>query len=176
MPLPAYMSIKDKDGNDLTSGAATIESLGADYDPDFEDECRVWAWSASVAQDYTPGGEYGNSPRKIQPVTFVKAVDKATPLLWESVMHMNPLDTIKMRFYRSTPGAAGNEEYFMCEWTDCKLVTGRTFYDVSGMFSEEGAGSGPVLEEWGFIFKKATFEHMSASSSASFDWAKTTTS
>jgi type VI secretion system secreted protein Hcp len=102
MAMPIYMRIKGSVTGDFIGGCTVAE---------YQDAIQVRALShnITVPTDESTGAHIGK--RVHAPLTILKDMDSATPLLYMALTNHEELD-VELFWYRHEPSSGGEEHYF----------------------------------------------------------------
>lgn len=165
MPMPAYLTIEGATQGLITQGATTFDSITNEWQAGHEDEIMVQSFSHNVITPRDPqsGGPTGG--RIHQPFTFVCTLNKAVPLLYNSLATGEILTNVTLKWYR--PQASEQVHFFTtkleealivdigCEMPHCKDVDFKDFTQ---------------LVQVKMTYRKIVWEHVVAGTSGSDDW------
>eukprot|EP00903_Cladosiphon_okamuranus_P000861 g859.t1 len=161
----AYMTIKGATQGDMTADATTGDSIGNLWQEGHEGESLVYAFEQNAVVPRDPQSGSVIATRRHMPTTFMKPVDKATPLMWQALATGETLE-IEVQFWR-TSTAGVQEHYYTIKFTDAVLVEGKTILpDVN----DEANASRGDTDKWSFTYRKAEWTHEKAGTSASDDY------
>eukprot|EP00903_Cladosiphon_okamuranus_P001345 g1343.t1 len=161
----AYMTIKGATQGDMTADATTADSIGNLWQQGHEGESLVYAFEQNAVVPRDPQSGSVIATRRHMPTTFMKPVDKATPLMWQALATGETLE-IEVQFWR-TSTAGVQEHYYTIKFTDAVLVEGKTILpDVN----DEANASRGDTDKWSFTYRKAEWTHEKAGTSASDDY------
>jgi len=169
MPNVIYMSIDTADGDTLSEGASSEESIGAFYKSGHEDEIFVTGFDhkVSIPTDRLTGQVTGN--RKHEYLKVRKLIDKSSPLLFQCLAEPKHLSCI-LNFYRSADTGSDGQpvHYYTIELEGAKIVDIRT---VSPDFLDPANDEMNAYEEVCLTYSSITWNHEVASSTAIDNWA-----
>lgn len=133
--LNIYVFINDIPGSVTRQGReGSIEVFGFNHE-------------VNLSLDSTTSTRIGR--REHQPMTFVKAIDKSSPLLMDALVK-NRTFNATIRFYR--PSSTGLEEhYYTIQLTQARVVSVKT---VMLNNEEDAYTSFPVMEEVSLIYRE----------------------
>ena len=86
-----------------TQGAIKGSSGKKQGSLDFSKGMECHAFSYEVKSQFDAGSGQLTGRRQHNPVTIVKEVDKASPLLWQALCSNEGFRTVKLQFYKPTP-------------------------------------------------------------------------
>ena len=149
------------DGNDI-EGESTIASL----DREGTIECVSFFYELNTPRETATGALTGR--RQHGPLTFVKRIDKTTPLVLKALAQNEPISGI-FRFYRPNPDGAGTEEhYYSILFENSFVATVRQ--EQSNILYPETAGL-PVMERISFVFRDITWTYEIGGATHTDSWA-----
>jgi type VI secretion system secreted protein Hcp len=90
--------------------------------------------------------------RQHKPVRIVKAIDKATPLLYRAIARNETLPTVVLRFFKTS--SQGKVQYYTVTLTDASVAGIRQWKPNTRDASADRAGD---LEEVSFIYRSITW-------------------
>jgi len=161
----AYMKIEGATQGDMTADATTADSIGNLWQEGHEGQCLVYKFEQNAIVPRDPQSGSIIATRRHMPTTFVKPLDKATPLMWQALATGEALK-IKVDFWR-TSTAGVQEHYFSIEFEDAVLVEGKTMQpDVN----DEASATRGDLDQWSFTYRKAIWTHEVGGTNASDDY------
>jgi len=165
-----YIKIKGATQGEITSDASTAASIGNIWQEGHEGESLVFAFRSNAIVPRDPNSGTAIGTRRHEPATFVKPLDKASPMLWQALATGENLEC-ELHFWR-TSTAGTQEHYFTIKWTDAVLVEGKTMIPDTNDTANDSRGH---QEEWSFTYRKCDWTHEKAGTSASDDWRKPVT-
>jgi len=163
-----YITI-DKAGENLTEGASDKPSLGAAWDEDHVDESKVFAFESGALIAVDPNTGNLDGPRRRQPVKVVKALDKASPKLWDLMGRQEDGSDVTITLKLFHMGVGQREHCYTIEWKNCIFVEGKTVLPDVNDSATDGT---PLLEEWSFIYSEANWTHETGGTSGSYTYNK----
>lgn len=139
------------DGNDV-EGESTITSM------EREDtiECFGFQYDLTTPRDEATGALMGR--RQHSPITIIKRIDRSTPLLYKALCLNEPVTSAEFRFYRPSPGGAGDEEHFYTILLENGYVN-----DIRSV--------GRGLERVSFVFQDITWTYEIGGATHKDSWA-----
>lgn|SRR5690625_1307636 len=169
MPTDIYMTIEDAEGNALTEGASSEESIGAFYKESHEDEILVLAFEHKVrvpTDDRT--GERTGNPRH-EHMTITKLIDKSSPLLWGALGQNSSLNVL-IHFYRGADAGSGGEpvHYYTIELEGAKL---NRIEMISPDIMDPDSDRYMAHERIALTYNSITWEHEVCSTNATTKWS-----
>ncbi len=169
MPSEIFLTIETEDGESLSEGSSSEDSIGAFAKTEHEDEIFVIAFDhkATIPTDRLSGQVMGN--RKHEYLEIRKLIDKSSPLLFQCIAEPKAL-TCTLEFFR--PADTGSDgqpvHYYTIELEGAKIVSIRTC--SPNMLDPDNDGF-PAFEEVRFTYNSITWSHEIASSTAIDNWA-----
>ncbi|TWI93258.1 type VI secretion system secreted protein Hcp [Roseibium hamelinense] len=167
----AYAKISGATQGDISKDATTADSIGNSWQEGHEDECLVYNFEMNAIVPRDPNSGTAIGTRRHQPSSFIKPLDKASPLLWQALATGENLE-IEVAFWR-TSTAGQQEHYFTVKYTDAVLVEGK--HMLPDVNDDKNASRGD-LDQWFFSYRKAEWTHEKAGTSGSDDWRAPVTS
>lgn len=169
MPTDIYVTIEDEEGNNLTEGASSEESIGAFHKESHEDEILVLAFNHNVVvptDDRT--GERTSNPRHSK-LTLTKLVDKSSPLLWGALQQNSGLN-VTIEFYRGADAGSGGEpvHFYTIELEGAKI---NAIENVSPDIMDPENDKYMAYEKVGMTYNSITWEHEVCSTNATCKWS-----
>jgi len=172
MAFVAYMTITGAVQKDLHPTASTNKSIGqvSTGNADYADKITVLGFSSSIVipRDMVTG--VSTSSQVLEPVTFSKYFDKASPLLWQALATNELLTEIACEFWRPNyEGKGAPEKFFTIKWTTCTLIGGKAY---TPLIIDPANGFFQYMDEWSFTYKAVAYDHLISSTSGSVDPSK----
>jgi type VI secretion system secreted protein Hcp len=168
MTTEIYLEIEDAEGNLITEGASSKESIGAYYKEVHADAISVWAFDHRVylPTDSTTGAVTSN--RRHEGLKITKMIDKASPLLFNLLAKPMEL-TCSFEFYRSSDISNEGEPelFYTIELEEAKVISIQTF---SPNRMDRGNDHLVAYEEVIFTYGSITYEHPIGSTNALDKW------
>jgi len=169
MPTDIYMTIEDDEGNVITEGASSEESIGAFHKESHADEILVLAFNHKVlvpTDDRT--GERTGNPRH-EKMVITKLIDKATPLLWGALAQNSSLN-IQVHFYRGADAGSGGEpvHYYTIDLEGAKINRIETH---SPDIMNPANDTYMAYEEVALTYNSISWEHEVCSTNAITKWS-----
>jgi type VI secretion system secreted protein Hcp len=167
MSQPLYLSVNGATQGKISSGAFTADSVGNVYQDGHEDEifCQALSYHVTLPRDPQSGQVTGT--RVHMPASFVKYVDKSSPLLLTAITSGEVLQ-IKADLYR-TSTAGKQEKYYTVTFTDAILVDLRCYTPEA---LDPRNANYRDMEEVGFTYRAVAVTHEKAGTSGNDDWRK----
>jgi type VI secretion system secreted protein Hcp len=106
MPLPSYLTLIGKTQKLISEGAASIESIGNNYQQGRENQIQVRSFNSGF---FRPEGAQADG-RMHRPLIITKAMDGSTPLLMTAFRTAETLSLCELEVYRISP--QGFQEHF----------------------------------------------------------------
>ena len=167
MPIPAYMSIQGARQGNITQGAFTEASVGNIYVEGHENEIMVQSVNHNIsrARDSQSGQPTGQRVHGAFVVT--KIFDKASAMSYQALVTGETLQ-VTLKFYRTSVSGA-LEHFATVVLEDAILIDIRMY-----MPHCQAADSAHLVlqEDLSFSYRKITWTHEAAGTSASDDWRK----
>lgn len=159
MAIPAYMWIKDDQGNsvdgsvNIAAREGSIEVLGFDH------ELRI-------PTDNDTGALTGT--RKHEPFVFLKAFDAATPYLYKACSNGQTLKELTLRWYR-IDDTGTEKEYFRHTLHDVKVTSVKpVMHNVKDIDKERY----PHLEEVALRYARITWTYVDGNIEFADSWSE----
>ena len=166
MPTPAYMSVQGTTQGPITQGAFTEASVGNIWQEGHEDEVLVQAFEHNIIIPRDPQSGQPSGQRVHQPMTITKIFDKASPLLLNALCTGEVLTTVEVKWYRTSTSGA-QEHYFTTKLEDALVVD---IQDCMPNCQDPGNANFTHLEKVSFSYRRITWTHEAAGTSAYDDW------
>jgi type VI secretion system secreted protein Hcp len=169
MATDIFMSIETEEGDSITEGAGTKESIGAYYKSEHEDDIYVLGFEqkASIATDRLSGQI--TSSRRHEYLRVTKLVDKASPLLYQLLAEPKGLNCVISFFRSADTGSDGQPVHFYSiELEGAKIVAINT---VSPNILDARYDDYVAYEEVTLTFNSITWNHETASSTTTDNWS-----
>ncbi|QQA77821.1 Hcp family type VI secretion system effector [Pectobacterium parmentieri] len=112
-----YATVNGKKQGLISSGCSTFSSIGNKYQNGHEDQIMVLAFEHGIAREENVS--HG-------PISFVKPIDKSSPLFGMAISNNEHLD-IDFSFYR-TASSGGVELFYSIKITDANLIRINVIY------------------------------------------------
>lgn len=168
MPTPAYINIKGITQGEITKSAFTADSVGNIFVEGHEDEIMVQKIEHRVAVPTDPQSGQPSGQRVHHPFRFTSGLNKATPLLYQALASGEKLETVLVRWYRtSTEGK--QEHFFSTELEDATIVE---IQSVLPHVQDDNNKNYTQLIEVSLAYRKITWSHVTAGTEGSDDWRK----
>lgn len=121
MPVPAYMTIEGENQGEMSAGCCSEDSLGTLSREDKEDFIQIQEFRHSIEVPTDPQSGQPVGPRQHKEVTFVKAQDQSTPLLYQALNTGERITSAEIEWYRIN--AAGEEEHYFTTTIENARIT-----------------------------------------------------
>jgi len=168
MPTPCYISIHGSTQGNITQGAFTADSVGNIYVEGHEDEILVQAVNHGVGVPTDPQSGQPTGQRVHSPLTVTCALNKATPLIFNTVVTGEKLLTVVLKWYRTS--VDGKQEHFFTYELEDAIATDLS---VNMPHSQnESSSNYTQFVDITFSYRKITLDHIQAGTSGSDDWRK----
>ena len=168
MQNPMYITINGKKQGLITSGAFTQASIGNSWQEGHTDQSIVKGYSHNITIPRDPLSGQPSGQRVHSPLVITKLLDKASPLLASALVDGETLSSVIIDKYRTN--ADGKLELFYKVELEEALVLDIT-PDAPHTFGEMEKDVAP-LEHVSFSYRKITWTHVIAGTSAEDDWRK----
>ena len=147
MAIPAYMWLKDDQGNDVKGSVTVAEREGSIEILHFDHELRI-------PTDNDTGELTGT--RKHEPFVITKAVDAATPYMYKACSNGQTLKQLELKWYR-IDDTGTEREYFRHTLEDVKITSiTPTMHNVKDLDKERY----PHLETVHMRYKRITWTYL----------------
>ncbi len=159
MAIPAYMWLKDDQGNDVNGSVTVAEREGSIEILHFDHELRI-------PTDNDTGELTGT--RKHEPFVITKAVDAATPYLYKACSNGQTLKQLELKWYR-IDDTGTEREYFRHTLEDVKITSiTPTMHNVKDLDKERY----PHLETVCMRYKRITWTYLDGNIEFSDSWTE----
>ncbi|MEJ6476288.1 Hcp family type VI secretion system effector [Pseudoalteromonas piscicida] len=159
MAIPAYMWLKDDQGNDVKGSVTVAEREGSIEILHFDHELRI-------PTDNDTGELTGT--RKHEPFVITKAVDAATPYLYKACSNGQTLKQLELKWYR-IDDTGTEREYFRHTLEDVKITSiSPTMHNVKDLDKERY----PHLETVHMRYKRITWTYLDGNIEFSDSWTE----
>ena len=166
MPTPAYISIEGATQGPITQGAFTEDSVGNIWQEGHEDQIMVQAIDHVVTIPRDPQSGQPSGQRVHKPFKFTAALNKATPLLYNSLTSGEMLPKVEVQWWRTN--SAGKQEHFFSTIIEDALVVD---IDCNMPHAQNPSNQDYTqLLTVSLSYRKITWEHTIAGTSGSDDW------
>lgn len=149
-----YLKLQGNKQGLISRGCLTMDSIGNKFQNGHEDEILIHELSSNLSMDQNVS---------FQPIDIRKPIDKASPLLSQSLTS-NEILTCDFSFYR-TSMSGGLELYYKIKLTEASIVNIHCFYPNS--ITQNQA---QPEESLSIRFKSITWEHVKAGTSTYSIW------
>ncbi|TVP07523.1 Hcp family type VI secretion system effector [Shewanella algae] len=168
MPTPCYISIEGQTQGNLTAGAFTAESVGDIFVEGHEDEMLVQEFNHVVTVPTDPQSGMPSGQRVHKPFKFTVALNKAVPLMYNSLSSGEKLTKVELKWYRTS--IEGKQEHFFTT-----KLEGATIIDINCNMphcQDPNKADFTQLVEVSMAYRKIDWDHVSAGTSGADDWRK----
>lgn len=166
MPTPAYIRIEGATQGLITQGASTEESIGNIWQEGHEDQIMVQAIDHIVTIPRDPQSGQPSGQRVHKPFMFTSALNKATPLLYNSLTSGEMLPKVEVEWWR-TNSSGKQEHYFTTTLIDAIIID----VDCKMPNAQDPAFADfTQLVKVSMSYRKIEWEHVVAGTSGSDDW------
>jgi len=100
----------------------------------------------------------GTGEPKHGAVTIWKALDKATPKIYEALAKKSAVANVAIEFERDNPKDGKTEVYYKVELNDCRVIYARPHTPAAQEKTEESL---PHMEQVGFAYRKINWTWLS---------------
>ena len=166
MPTPAYLTLQGLKQGLITAGTFTQESVGNIYQEGHKDQILVQGFSHEIIVPRDPQSGQPTGQRVHKPMMISKVFDKSSPLIFSALTSGETLTECRLEWYR-TSSSGTQEHYFTIELEDAIVV------DVKSRMpncQDPNLSHFTHLEDVFFSYRKITWTHEVAGTSASDDW------
>ena len=172
MPEPAYMIVKDDQGNEINQGALGEDSMGTFSKADHVDEILIQAFDHGVTKPTSIQSGQVTGQRVHLPVIITKHIDKTSPILYDMMCHGKQCQEVIFNFYRTEK--TGNPElYYTIKLKEALIVDMKSY--IPNCLDPNNA-SYPHLEQVKFSYKQINWDHVIASTAGQDSWDQSTPS
>ncbi|MET3654747.1 Hcp family type VI secretion system effector [Dyella japonica] len=168
MPTPAYISITGKTQGNITKGAFTADSVGNVYVEGHEDQILVQEIEHRVTTPTDPQSGQPSGQRVHKPFVFTCALNKAVPLMYQSLASGEMLPTVEVQWFRTSVDGK-QEHFFTTQLEDATIVDINT---VLPHAQDTTKSEFTQLIKVAMAYRKITWTHTIAGTEASDDWRK----
>ncbi|MFJ2524969.1 Hcp family type VI secretion system effector [Pseudomonas sp. P1B16] len=168
MPTPAYIAIEGTSQGLITKNAFTPDSVGNVYVEGHENEILAQEIKHQVTVPTDPQSGQPSGQRIHKPFVFTCALNKAVPMLYQALVRGEVLPMTTVRWYRTS--VEGKQEHFFTT----ELVDG-IIVDINSVLphaQNKVNENYTQLIEVSMTYRKITWEHRVAGTSAIDDWRK----
>ncbi len=159
MAIPAYMWMKDDQGNDIKGSVTVAEREGSIEVLHFDHELRI-------PTDNDTGELTGT--RKHEPFVFTKSIDAASPYLYKACANGQTLKELVLRWYR-IDDTGTEKEYFQHKLEKVKITSIKPkMHNVKDLDKERY----PHLEEVAIRYGKITWSYLDGNIEFSDSWSE----
>ncbi|KID56053.1 MULTISPECIES: Hcp family type VI secretion system effector [Pseudoalteromonas] len=159
MAIPAYLWLKDDQGNEVKGSVTVAEREGSIEILHFDHELRI-------PTDNDTGELTGT--RKHEPFIITKAVDASTPYLYKACSNGQTLKQLELKWYR-IDDTGTEREYFRHTLEDVKITSiTPTMHNVKDLDKERY----PHLEKVNMRYKRITWTYLDGNIEFSDSWTE----
>jgi len=165
MPTQAYISIEGETQGLITQGATTFDSVTNEWQSGHEDEIMIQAVDHAVITPRDPQSGNPTGSRIHQPFKFTCTLNKAVPLMYNSLVTGELLPKVEMKWYRIQ--ASEQVHFFTTAFEEALIV------DINCAMPHIKAQENQdftQLVDVKMTYRKITWEHVVAGTSGSDDW------
>ena len=160
MALNVYMTVKGLKQGQMNGGVILKGREGS---------IAVFAVAHEIVSPRDAASGLPTGKRQHKPLTITKEIDKASPLLFKSLVTNETLTEVVLKFY--APNAAGIEvNNYIIKLTNATIVSIDT--DMQDNKIEPGSKL-PVLEEASFVYQKIEWTWVDGGITTSDNWLAT---
>jgi type VI secretion system secreted protein Hcp len=166
MPTPCYISIEGKTQGNITASAFTSDSVGNIFVQGHEDEMLVQEFNHQVTVPTDPQSGQPAGQRVHKPFKFTVALNKAVPLMYNSLASGEMLSKVTLKWYRTS--VEGKQEHFFST-----VLTDATIVDIDCQMphcQDPAKSDFTQLIQVSLAYRKIDWEHTVAGTSGSDDW------
>jgi type VI secretion system secreted protein Hcp len=166
MPTPCYISIEGKTQGNITASAFTSDSVGNIFVQGHEDEMLVQEFNHQVTVPTDPQSGQPAGQRVHKPFKFTVALNKAVPLMYNSLASGEMLPKVTLKWYRTS--VEGKQEHFFST-----VLTDATIVDIDCQMphcQDPAKSDFTQLIQVSLAYRKIDWEHTVAGTSGSDDW------
>ncbi|WP_411704547.1 Hcp family type VI secretion system effector [Edaphovirga cremea] len=150
-----YLTIKGSSQGLISSGCSTKDSVGNKYQTGHENEIYVYSFDHDITREQNVNH---------QPVEFIKAIDKSSPLLGVAISNNEKLSCL-FDFYR-TSSDGSQEKYYSIEIIGA-IITGLSSHYPNSLTHNDAQ----PYESISIKYESITWKHHSAGTSGYSIWA-----
>ncbi|PWK42544.1 Hcp family type VI secretion system effector [Pleionea mediterranea] len=159
MAIPAYMWMKDDQGNDIKGSVTVAEREGSIEVIHFDHELRI-------PTDNDTGELTGT--RKHEPFVFTKSIDASSPYMYKACSNGQTLKELVLRWYRIDETGT-EKEYFQHKLENVKITSIKPkMHNVKDLDKERY----PHLEEVAIRYGKITWNYLEGNIEFSDSWSE----
>lgn len=124
MPNEIFVTIEDAEGNNLTEGASSKESIASYYKEEHVDKIFAQAFEQKSVLPIDPRNGQVTGVRRHEYFEITKLIDKSSPILAQLLSQPTDLN-IHIEFYRSPDETSGGEpvRYYQIKVAEAKLIS-----------------------------------------------------
>ncbi|WP_259779351.1 Hcp family type VI secretion system effector [Aestuariispira ectoiniformans] len=165
MPVQAYISIEGETQGLISQGATTFDSVTNEWQAGHEDEILVHAFDHAVVTPRDPQSGNPTGTRIHQPFKFTTSLNKAVPLMYNSLVTGELLPKVILNWYRVQ--ASEQVNFFRTELEEALIVDiNCAMPHVKNVDSKDYT----QLVDVKMTYRKIIWEHVVAGTSGSDDW------
>ena len=168
MPTPCYISIKGQTQGHITAGAFTADSVGDIFVEGHEDEMLVQKFDHVVTVPTDPQSGQPSGQRIHKPFKFTVALNKAVPLMYNSLASGEKISEVELKWYRTS--VEGKQEHFFST-----KLEGATIIDIQCHMphcQDKESADFTQLITVSMAYRKIDWDHVTAGTSGADDWRK----
>ena len=157
MPNEIYVTIEDAEGNNLTEGASSKDSIGSYYKEDHTDKIFVQSFEQKSILPIDRRNGTVTGVRRHEYFEITKLIDKSSPIL--SQLLSQPTDLlVHVEFYRSPDETSAGEpvRYYQLKLAEAKLISIET---VSPNAMDPVNDNFMAIEKIQFSFNAIAWKH-----------------
>ncbi|UCE14079.1 MAG: type VI secretion system tube protein Hcp [Candidatus Heimdallarchaeota archaeon] len=124
----------------------------------------VLGFSHSVVMPIDAATGYPTGKRVHSPLTIVKEIDQATPLLFQALVTNENLVDVTIRWYRIDPASGGEEQYYTIELQNAAVAS----------IMEYSGGDHALMETVSFTYQKIIWTWVDGGITSTDDWESPT--
>ncbi len=166
MPSPCYISIHGMTQGNITAGAFTADSVGNIFVEGHEDEMLVQSVQHGVDVPTDPQSGQPSGQRVHQPLVVTCSLNKATPLIFNSVANGEMLSEVKLKWYRTS--VEGKQEHFFTYKLTDAIATNISVFMPHVQNSDTSEYT--QLVDITFTYRKIDLGHELSATSGGDDW------
>ena len=163
MAISMFMRVENADGEVLTDGATSSESIGSYSQADHEEEALVLAYDQKVfVPTDSRNGNVTGAPRHSL-FRVKKFLDKSSPLLAAELVNPSELEVV-LELWR--PASGGPEAFYQVTLNRARIVE----IELDAPDALDRASDDKGIYEWvSYTFESIDWEHITASTSGTDD-------
>ena len=137
MAMKVFIKVKDMPGSSTESGR--------------EEWSEVRGFSHEMVYPFDMQDMSGTSEPKHGAVKIWKAIDKASPKIYEALAKKSKVGEIDIEFERDNPNDGKTEVYYTIHLEDCRVIYARPHIPTT---AEKNEQSLPHMDEVGYAYRK----------------------